>query len=156
MSSNAIVLSIQPQFAKKIFNGSKQVELRRVRPKQIGEGDIAFVYISSPVKALWGAFKIESIVEKSIPALWDIVKGKAGITKDEFNMYYDGAGVGTAMFFSEVWSLDKPLELKDLHEKGISFHPPQSFRYATKCELDHFNPSQLFNQENHITSVQAQ
>ncbi len=48
MSSNAIVLSIRPQYAEKIFEGTKRVELRRIRPKQIKNGNLALIYVSSP------------------------------------------------------------------------------------------------------------
>lgn len=135
MSSNAIVLSIRPQYAEKIFEGSKKVELRRVRPKQFLKGDLALLYVSSPIRSLVGAFKVDRIIEKPISELWYLVQDIAGVTKKEFCNYYQGVNTGIGIFFSEVWSLREPMKIQDWQEKGISFHPPQGFRYATADEL---------------------
>ena len=66
MMKNAVLMSIRPQYATKIFDGIKTVELRRVKPKFLAEGDLIFVYVSSPVKSLVGAFTVSSITEKSL------------------------------------------------------------------------------------------
>lgn len=135
MSSNAIVLAVRPQYAKKIFEGSKRVELRRIRPKQIKKGDLVLIYISSPIQSLAGAFKVDEIVEKNLLELWELVEDKAGITQKEFCEYYEGVDTGIGIFFDKVWSLPKPIKIRDLHEQGIDFQPPQGFRYATADEL---------------------
>lgn len=135
MSNKAIVLSIRPQFAEKIFGGTKTVELRRVRPKQIKRGVLVLVYVSSPIKSLVGAFKVEQVFERPLAELWEMVSAQAGITREEFDQYYNGASSGVAIFFTEVWKLSKPIELHDLKEQEMGFQPPQSFRYATEKEL---------------------
>lgn len=135
MSSNAIVLAVRPQYAEKIFEGSKRVELRRIRPKQIKKGDLVLIYISSPIQSLAGAFKVDEIVEKTILELWELVQDKAGITLEEFCTYYEGVDTGIGIFFDEVWSLPKPIKIRELQEQGIDFQPPQGFRYATTDEL---------------------
>ena len=57
-----------------IFAGSKTVELRRVCPK-ISSGDLALVYVSSPVKELRGAFEIRrQIGQRPLAALIDRVR----------------------------------------------------------------------------------
>ncbi len=134
MSSNAIVLSIRPQYATKIFKGTKTVELRRVRPKYIKKGDLVLIYVSSPIQSLAGAFKVDNVIEKSLQELWELMHDKAGITRDEFDDYYDGVSTGVGIFFSEVWPLREPIKLQDLKEQ-VSFCPPQGFRYVTANEL---------------------
>jgi len=135
MSSNAILLAVRPQYAKKIFEGSKRVELRRVRPKQIKKGDLVMIYISSPIQSIAGAFKVNEIVEKTLLELWDLVYDKAGITQKEFYEYYQGIETGVGIFFDEIWSLREPIKIQTLQEQGIDFQPPQGFRYATANEL---------------------
>ncbi len=61
MSSN-ILLSVHPKYADKIFERTKTVELLRVRPKLLEEGDLVLLYVSSPVQALVGAFKVDKII----------------------------------------------------------------------------------------------
>ncbi len=111
MSDNPILLSIRPQYAEKIFKGTKTVELRRVRPKHIKKGSLVLIYVSSPVKSLSGAFKVDRVVEKSPQKLWKMVQDKAGITSEEFYAYYDGATKGTGIFFSEFCLFPNPIEL---------------------------------------------
>lgn len=135
MPDNAILLSIRPQYAEKIFEGSKTVELRRVFPKRIKQGALVLIYVSSPVKSLSGSFKVVRVVKKPVKELWKIVNKKAGVTYEEFNAYYEGISVGVAIFFAEVRRHPKPIELKDLKKKILGFFPPQGFRYTSRKEL---------------------
>lgn len=135
MYSNGIFLSIRPKYANKIFEGTKTVELRRVRPKHIKKGSLVLIYVSSPVKSLAGAFMIDEVIEQPIKELWKSVSSKAGVTHEEFNSYYDGVSKGIGIFFSEVYPLNEPIELKKLREEMVGFHPPQGFRYVTDHEM---------------------
>ena len=135
MSGNAIFLSIRPQYADKIFEGAKTVELRRIRPKHIRKGTLVLVYVPSPVQSLIGAFKVNRVVEESPQKLWEMVHDEAGVTREEFDTYYDGVSIGVGIFLGEVWRLPEPIELQDLKEQMIGFQPPQGFRYATPSEL---------------------
>jgi predicted transcriptional regulator len=135
MPSNAIVLSVRPQFAEKIFRGTKTVELRRIGPKHIKKGYLVLVYVSSPIRSLIGAFKVEKIIKKSLKELWDLTQNSAGVTKKEFDDYFLGVDIGIGIFFNEFWPLTEPVKIQDWVEHGINFLPPQSFRYVTKDEL---------------------
>lgn len=139
MSSNVLLLSIRPKYAEKIFEHTKTVELRRVRPKHLKKGDLVLIYVSSPVKALAGGFKVDCVVEKPLKDLWQMVQKKAGVTRQEFDTYYDGVSVGVGIFFKNknVVKLSEPIKLDILKEQR--FYPPQGFRYATASEAAWFN-----------------
>ncbi len=124
-------MSIRPQYANKIFDGTKTVELRRIKPKMLDSGDLIFVYVSSPVKALAGAFRVASVVEKKLEPLWRAVKDYAGVTRVEFFNYYEGVNSGVAIFIDDVWLLPRPIKLAQLQEEIKNFYPPQSFRYTS-------------------------
>ena len=138
MSGN-ILLSIRPKYANKIFEQIKTVELRKVRPKRLEPGDLVLIYVSSPVQALVGAFKVDQIVEKPLKDLWHIVRKKAGVTRQEFENYYEGVSAGVGIFWSvqNLWQLPEPITLEMLKQQH--FHPPQGFRYATTSETAFFN-----------------
>ena len=144
MLNNAILLSVRPQYANQIFEGKKKVELRRICPKHIKKGDLVLIYVSSPVKSLCGAFKVDKVVEKNLPELWRAVKGKAGTSRKEFNQYYKGVSVGSAIFFNNVWKLPSPIELQALREER-DFQPPQNFRYATADDLILVQPAEFMS-----------
>ena len=146
MSENAIFISLRPNYAKKIFQGIKTVELRRIRPKNLEKGSLVFIYESSPKKSLTGAFKIDRIIEKPIQVLWEKVQNKACITREEFDSYYKGISKGVGFFFSEFWNFSKPLELQVL-KKTIDFYPPQGFRYLKKTELFSLQINKLINND---------
>lgn len=131
MKSNAILMSVRPQYANKIFDGTKTVELRRIKPKTLGNGDLVFIYVSSPVKALMGAFRVASVVEKKLEPLWRMVKNDAGVTRAEFFRYYENVDSGVAIFIDDVWLLPSPIKLAQLQEEIKNFYPPQSFRYTS-------------------------
>jgi len=141
--SNNVLLSVRPKYADKIFERTKTVELRRIRPKLLEEGDLVLLYVSSPVQALTGAFKVDKIIEKPLKDLWRMVRKKAGITRQEFDNYYDGVSVGVGIFFKvqDVQQLDKPISLDILKEQ--SFHPPQGFRYCRASDTAWFNKIML-------------
>lgn len=136
MSRHAVLMSIKPKYAKKIFDGTKTVELRRIRPKYLQTGDLVFVYVSSPIKSLVGAFKVAKIIKEPIIDLWKAVEHGAGVSLEEFENYYQETQSGVAIFISDIWTLSKPIELADLKQAVEGFYPPQSYRYTSIKYLD--------------------
>src|SRR5215207_9382671 len=130
MAGHILLLSIRPEHAFKIFDGSKKVELRRVRPK-VSAGDSVLVYVSTPVRALVGAFDVERVVEARPQALWDQVKETAGITREQFDSYYSGAANAYGIVVGQVRQLPEPVMLYRLRKLFSGFHPPQSYRYLS-------------------------
>ncbi len=135
MSSRAVIMSIKPEYAQSILAGTKTVELRRVVPRGLQEGDLVLIYASAPVKALLGAFKVGEVTKRRLPDLWRSVRGRCGITKTEFDAYYEGTDQGVCIPIAEVWRMEIPIKLGELRRSARGFHPPQSFRYATDREL---------------------
>lgn len=146
-STTVIVLAIQPHHAINIIQGKKTVELRRLKPKHLGQGSLVLLYASSPLKALVGAFRVSSILDKPVSELWEEVGSKACISMEEFNIYYSDINSGIAIFFDEIWEFPNPIKLSQMREE-IDFQPPQSFRYATDDDiqlLEYSNISQELN-----------
>jgi predicted transcriptional regulator len=130
MSVHSLLLSIRPKYAEQIFAGEKTVELRRVRPK-VSSGDTVLVYVSSPTKALIGAFEVDKVLELSPGNLWSKVHDIAGITEEEFSNYYDGSERAFGIFIKKSWHFKAPLALESLKMRWKNFHPPQSYRYIS-------------------------
>ncbi|MCX5658078.1 MAG: GNAT family N-acetyltransferase, partial [Candidatus Omnitrophica bacterium] len=113
MPSKAILLSIRPKYAEKVFDGTKRVELRRVRPN-LSIGDLVVVYVSSPVKQIWGSFEVEQIVEKPLDELWNLVQNDAGVSRIEFDNYYNGLECGFGIYIKNFVSETTPISLNEL------------------------------------------
>ena len=143
-----ILLSIQPYFANKIFEGTKKVELRRSVPKY-HKDQIVILYVSTPVKAIVGGFQFSHIVEENLSDLWNRVKDIAGVTFEQFTNYYSGTDNGYGIFISKVWKYTTPLSLELLRNSLSNFSPPQNFRYLQSSQATNLNLLD-FDVSNHL------
>lgn len=130
MTGNALLLSIKPRFADAIFNRTKRVELRRVRPR-LKAGDLVLVYVSTPRCALEGAFEVERVFSAKPAVLWRSVQKTAGVTKLEFDHYFKGCQDGYGIVVRRVWKLP-PVSLALLRRARI--RPPQSYHYLDSAK----------------------
>ncbi|MBE9228737.1 hypothetical protein IQ264_25330 [Phormidium sp. LEGE 05292] len=136
-----LLLSIKPKYAKQIFETkTKKVELRRVRTR-LKEGDIVLVYVSSPAKVFLGSFEVEDVIErevsrKELKNFWNKFQDSVGITKQEFNSYYEGASVIVGIQIKNISLFENPVELERLQEKLSYLRPPQSYRYLEEKEYE--------------------
>lgn len=134
-AERALLLSIKPQYVIQILNGSKIFELRRTRPR-INKGELVLIYESSPTMALVGYGIVATVTSATPNRLWPKVRNQAGVTKAEFEEYFEGASVGFAIQFAQVWSLREPVWLVKLRKLWRGFHPPQSYQYLSKAQME--------------------
>lgn len=129
----SLLVSIKPKYSSKILDGSKQVELRRTRPR-VTKGELVLIYESSPTMALVGYAIVGAVISAVPKRLWPRVRGWAGITRKEFESYFDGAMCGFGIKLIHVGSLEKPVRLQELRKQWKGFHPPQTYRYLSKIQ----------------------
>ena len=120
-----VLLSIKPQFAEKIFDGTKKFEFRKSIFKNNTIKSIV-VYASSPVQMVIGEFEIEDILMENPMTLWEITSNYSGISKEYFDQYFTVRDTAYAIKINKTKRYKKPLNLKS--DFGINF-PPQSFMY---------------------------
>lgn len=121
-----VILSIKYEYAKKILNGEKIVELRKRKFKE--KVSLIYLYAISPVKKIVGYIEIEKIVKKDKNILWDEVKDKACISKKDFNNYYQNQKNGVAIYINKFKKYEKYKNYNEIDKNG---KPPQSFKYLT-------------------------
>lgn len=120
-----VLLSIKPEFAQNIFNGSKKYEYRRAIFKN-REVSTVIVYASDPIKQVIGEFEIEDILYDEPQLLWLKTKNHAGISKRRFFRYFANKSKGYAIKVKTTTTYDAPLPLNSLQVLS----PPQSFMYV--------------------------
>ena len=125
-----VVLSIRPQYTAPIMMGKKTVELRRRFPLSAPRGTIAYIYSTSPVRALVGRAEIRDVIKLPVSEIWRRYAKSAFIKKSDFTSYFDGLDVGFALRFSNARRFPRQLGLAELRDR-FNFEPPQSFLYAT-------------------------
>jgi predicted transcriptional regulator len=124
-----VLVSIRPQYASKILEGEKTVELRRKFPEVGAIGVTAFIYSSSPVRAIVGYARIKDVLKLPVSKIWREHGAAACISKVEFDAYFSGLKDGFAIVFESVQPLKKLFKAADL-EAQFGIVPPQSYRYV--------------------------
>jgi predicted transcriptional regulator len=121
-----VVLSIKPEFAFKIFDGTKKFEFRRSIFKN---GDIksVIVYASSPVQQVIGEFEIDEVLNYDLPTLWDMTQEFSGISEKFYYDYFANKKRGFAIKIKNTKKYSNPKCLKE----DFNLSPPQSFAYWT-------------------------
>ncbi len=122
-----VVLSIKPEFANKIFDGSKRFEFRKAIFKNEKIKSV-LVYSSSPVQKVIGEFQIEQIIKHDLDTLWNLTKEYSGISKEYFYEYFADRDHGFAIQIKKKTRFKNPKCLRE----DYNLTPPQSFAYWTK------------------------
>ena len=121
----AVLLSIKPEFAHKIFEGSKKFEFRKQVFKDTSVKKV-IVYSSSPEQKVIGEFEIETILDDTPDKSWIQTRLYSGISRKFFKSYFEGRDKAYAI---KVASTKRYLKQKSLADFNIHT-APQSFAYV--------------------------
>lgn len=125
-----VLLSIKPEFAKKILSGEKEYEFRKTPMRKADAVDKVILYASSPVQRIVGTFKINQIVSGSPKELWERYGGKSGIDgQQRFMEYYHGKQEGYAIEIRNPQRLPSRIDPTEYIDE---FTPPVSFQYVSE------------------------
>jgi len=120
-----VILSIKPKYVNEIVEGRKKYEFR----KSIFSNDSVkniIIYSSSPQKKIVGFFEIGKIISDHPERIWELTKGSAGISENDFFKYFAGSKIGYAIEIKKLEIFSIPI---DPYESSNKFVPPQSFSY---------------------------
>lgn len=120
------VMSIRPQYAEAILDGTKLVEFRKRRLAP--DVTTVLIYATMPVGRVVGAFEVAGYDIASPSSVWERHKGHAGISRAGYRDYYRGARSAVGILVKDPRRLARPLTLAELDE---ALPVPQSFVYLT-------------------------
>ena len=123
-----VILSIRPIFCQEIFNGSKVYEYRK-RVFKSSDMDKVYIYASKPISKIVGYFTIKRVIDDTPSIVWEQTHRFGGITKKQFQEYFQGHSVAYAIEIDEVVKLDTPIDPKSIIE---GFTAPQNYCYLDK------------------------
>lgn len=118
------ILSIKPEFADRIFTGTKKYEFRRKAPR----ADAAFrllIYATAPRRALVGEIVVDEIVTDTPKRLWTRTRDAAGIDEARFLEYFHGLEKANALKISHAQAYDESVNLSELKALPGGFFAPQ-------------------------------
>lgn len=122
-----VLLSIKPEYVKKIFDGTKKYEFRK---SLFRRNDIKFIviYASAPIKRVVGEFEIDDILSDDVNAVWEKTKRYSGISKEFYNSYFQKKKVANAIQIGHLTIYKKT--------RALSYYnltqAPQSFCYISE------------------------
>ena len=120
-----ILLSIKPEYAEKILNGTKRFEYRRALYRNQDVRTVV-IYATLPVGKVVGEFEVGGLLSDDPESLWASTKKHAGITKQFFMSYFENRETAFAIQVLNPTRYDEPLPLDQL----VGTSPaPQSFMY---------------------------
>ncbi|MEC3905539.1 ASCH domain-containing protein [Tamlana sp. 2201CG12-4] len=145
-SKDLLIISVKPEYARKILKGEKTIELRKCAPKKAGKDDYILIYVTAPVKELWGIYKIENIIKEKPITLWENFGEKTGITKQEFNNYFKENKNAFGIQLQEVKNLFKhSIKLDNLKNLIPGFMPPQTYSYIDSNLINYSSLKELIS-----------
>jgi predicted transcriptional regulator len=131
--SRAVLLSVQPEFARTLLAGTKTAEVRRRFPDQ-PDGTVVYVYSSSPDKQLLGTLRTKAVHRCRPDSVWDRFRDMIGISRSYLQDYLDGAKEAVIIELGSPVKLDRPIHLDELRTH-LGVEPPQSFRYLSEHQV---------------------
>jgi len=126
-AERALFISVKPQYANAILDGTKTVELRRTRPN-LPDGSLVILYSSTPTRAVVGWAHLAGVREGTPIEIWDEYGAAAAIEELDYDAYFDGTDQAFALELDSVVAAVQPIPLSVIRSIGIQ--PPQSWRYV--------------------------
>ena len=124
-----LLISIKPEFVKKILAYEKLYEFRKSIFKE--DVDKIFIYSTYPVKKIVGYFEVGEIICETPQELWNSFSEVSGISKKDFFKYYASSNEGFAIKIDNLHIFEEYIDMSQYDD----FRAPQSFCYVenNKC-----------------------
>lgn len=132
-ASRVALMSLHPQYAKRILLGSKKVEFRKRRLAE--DVEIVLIYATAPVQRVVGMFSIKSTIEGTPEEIWLQAGEVGGIAHADYEAYYRASAKAVALLVKNPKVFVRPLPLRDISPTLV---PPQSFNYLPIETLNDF------------------
>lgn len=127
---DAIILSIDPEFASQIYSSEKKYEFRKTPVPN----NIKYVLLlESGKEELTGGFLVEDIYERDIDYLWENF-AKDISEQERFYDYYSGWDMGVAIEVGSVEQFEEPILVEELTKMDSSLTIPQQFHFVYMTE----------------------
>lgn len=120
-----VLLSVKPEYAESILNGTKRFEFRKSVFRREGIKTVV-LYSTMPVGKVVGEFDIATVHSAQPPHLWRLTSHAAGISRTFFDAYFSGRHTAHAIEVKQTRRYRWPKRLSSL--TGVT-SAPQSYRY---------------------------
>ncbi len=119
-----ILLSIRPEYVKRILEGTKRYEYRKRIAQNLTE--TLLIYCTAPEMKIVAEVEVINTVSAPPSTLWEQTKQNAGISREKYREYFHGCKTAYAYELGNVEIFNPP---RNLAEYNVAV-PPQSFAYV--------------------------
>ena len=122
--ANRIIISINPRYDDQILSGNKKYEYRtKATSKDIHS---LLIYETYPVKKVVAEAEVLEVLKDTPHGLWLSTHQYAGISKKDYDSYFEGKRFAYAYKLGKIKVYDCPLDIGSFGFKSA----PQSFVYV--------------------------
>ena len=129
-----LLISIRPNYADAIFDGSKAVEVRRKIPS-IAPGARLWIYVTMPVGQVRGFARVAKIVEGDPNTVWRVCGSRTGLAQKDFFDYLHGSAKAYGIVLQQV-EIGRPVSIAEMKTLRANFHPPQVITRLSIAEAE--------------------
>ncbi len=126
-----ILISVEERHASNMLAGNKSVELRR-KPLNICSGTRVWIYSKLPRGQIQALAIVDEVIAGTPRKVWARYGAQSGITKKEFDAYFEDIKICYAIILQKVKPVAPILKLESIRNKISHFHPPQFFKRLSK------------------------
>lgn len=126
-----VAISIKPKYVERILDGMKRIEFR-CKAVRLPKGTRLWIYSTHPASEIGASAVVESIEAGTPEEIWVKHQHAGGITKKEFDEYFNGREIAYAIELKEVKKINSPISLQEIRKFSNRFHPPQFFSNIDK------------------------
>lgn len=121
-----MILSLKPQYAERVLNKTKRMELRRKFSKK-WTGSNVLIYSSSPTRAIVAKVRIKAVIKDNPVSMWLKWSQDIDCDMEEYEHYTKDTTEIYGIILDEVEGID-PIPLTQLnHLLSTELVPPQSY-----------------------------
>lgn len=128
-----VLMSVRPDFATALLNGTKTAEVRRRFP-ELPAGTVIYVYSSTPKKQVVGTLRISAVHRVPRTRAWSLFRRVIGISRPYLDSYLDGVELASIIEVNEPVRWSNPVPLQTLRT-SVELEPPQSYRYLSQKHI---------------------
>ena len=129
--SNAILISILPEFVAGILSGTKVFEYRKIMPVQAISHLV--LYCTAPTKRVVAVAEVAGRLVDTTSKIWTDTSYGSGITYKFYTDYFSGHKHAGAFALGSVYELSIPLKISELTSCKVA---PQSFCYLNSRDTN--------------------
>jgi len=121
------MISLKEEYFKRIIDGIKPFEFRKVFASSLDEPFMCAIYVSSPVQAIQGMVHFDKPISGSTEEILELAKRSNYPFIDSVKDYLKGKDTAYALPINKSEVFRKPITLREIRRVYPSFRPPQSF-----------------------------